>query len=520
MSVTAIVEAMPEAERSAVLRRIAARWQPPRLRYLPTGMQLSPKQELYLSLSQLEAFFGGAAGPGKSTALLAGALQYADVPGYSALILRKSFADLMLPGALMDMASEWLGPTDAKWRSATMSWKFPSTATLTFGYLEHEEQKRRYASSRFHFVGFDELSQFSETQYSFLFSRLRRGAASPLGRAPDGVGAAHVPLRMRSASNPGGAGHEWVKRRLVDASTRHEGAAFVPAKLIENPHLDVASYEESLSHVGPIERERLLRGDWDVTEEGKLFRATLWMSGRYLDAAPRVVRSVRHWDLAASEPSPSYPDPDYTVGTKLGLLESGFVVVLDVTRARLNPGEVEELTRATAEADGRETIIGLEQEPGSAGKGQVEHFRRRVLRGFIVQDDKPTGDKATRAVAVASAMSKGDVLAVRGDWLSSWLSELDGFPAGGHDDQVDSLAGAHTLLLRGGAMTTQVPRGEVPTRVVRDDDAAMRDAPAGLPAPNGKPRAAPAAQGVPRKLNRRGARRIDVNPLGPNQGAL
>lgn len=518
MSVADRIAALPEAERAAVLRRIAAKWQPPRLRYLPTGMSLSAKQELYLSLAQLEAFFGGAAGPGKSTALLAGALQYADVPGYAALILRRSYADLMLPGALMDMATEWLGATDAKWRSATMSWKFPSTATLTFGYLEHEEQKRRYASSRFHYIGFDELSQFTETQYSFLFSRLRRPAASPLGRAPDGTGAQHVPLRMRSASNPGGPGHEWVKRRLVDAHTRHDGAAFVPARLIENPHLDVESYVESLTHVGPIERERLLHGDWDVTEEGKLFRATLWMTGHYLDAAPRVIRSVRHWDFAATEPSPSYPDPDWTVGTKLGLTDDGRVVVLDVKRFRSNPGEVERMVRATAEADGRDIVVGIEEEPGSAGKGQALHYRRHVLRGYIVQAEKPTGDKATRAVAVASAMANGDLDAIRGDWLGPWLSELDGFP-GAHDDQVDSLAGAHTLLLKGGKLSTGVAKGTVPTQLVQSDQETARDVPS-LPEPNGKPQAAAAGQGMPRKLNRRGKPRIDVNPLGPNRGSL
>jgi predicted phage terminase large subunit-like protein len=519
LSVADYVAGLPEHERTAVLRKLAVKWRPPRLRYLPTGMTLSAKQELFLSLAQLEAFFGGAAGPGKSTALLAGALQYADVPGYSALLLRRSYADLMLPGALMDMAQEWLGPTDAKWRSPTMSWKFPSGATLTFGYLEHEEQKRRYASARFHYIAFDELSQFTETQYEFLFSRLRRPAASPHGRAPDGMGAHQIPLRMRAASNPGGAGHNWVKRRLVDVKTRRSGAAFIPSRLIENPHLDVASYEQSLSHVGPVERERLLRGDWDVTEEGTLFRATLWCAERYLDAAPSdLVRCVRHWDLAASEPSPSYPDPDWTVGTLLGLRESGRVAVLDVKRFRSNPGDVEQMIRATAEADSRDVRIGIEQEPGSAGKGQADHYRLKVLRGFIVEADKVTGDKATRAVAVASAMSKGDVDVVRAAWVPEWLAELDGFPKG-HDDQVDSLSGAHTLLVKGGPLSSAVPRGDVvPQRVVREDSTA-RDVPE-LPEPNGKPLAAGATQGIPKRLNRRGASRVDVTPFGPNRGGL
>lgn len=520
MSLAAYVEALPDEERTAVLRKLAARWQPPRLRYLPGGMQMSAKQEIFLSLAQLEAFFGGAAGPGKSTALLAGALQYADVPGYAALILRRSYADLMLPGALMDMATEWLGLTDARWSAKTMSWTFPSRATLTFGYLEHEEQKRRYASSRFHYIAFDELTQFTETQYSFLFSRLRRPAASPLGRAPDGMGAHQVPLRMRAASNPGGPGHRWVRRRLVNAQTRHKGAAFVPAKLIENPHLDVESYAESLDHVGPIEKERLLKGDWDVTEEGKLFRATLWMAERYLDEAPDdVIRKVRVWDLAASEPSPNYPDPDYTVGTLLGLRSNGHAVVLDVKRFRLNPGDVEEMVQATAAQDGRETRIGIEQEPGSSGKGQAEHYELHVLRGYIVESDKVTGDKATRATAVAAAMSKKRLWAVRAGWLPEWLEEHDGFDgkesSGKHDDQVDSLSGAYTLLMEGGAMQTEVPEGRVPVRVVRSDGE-ERVEPVRLPEPNGKPQAAGAVQGRPARIDRTRTR-IDVTPRGPGR---
>jgi hypothetical protein len=228
VSVAERIERMPEAERHALLRRLAAKWHPPRLRYLPGGMTMSAKHELYLSLGQLEAFFGGAAGPGKSTALLAGALQYADVPGFSALILRRTYADLALPGALMDMAAEWLSQTDAHWRPGTFTWRFPSTATITFGHLEHEEQKRRYASSRYQYIAFDELTQFSETQYAFLFSRLRRPAAALLGRAPDAAHALGLePGRARpwlGQAPPGGPGDAPRGRGLRPGAADREPA--------------------------------------------------------------------------------------------------------------------------------------------------------------------------------------------------------------------------------------------------------------------------------------------------------
>ncbi len=170
----------------------------------------TPRQKDFLWLDCLEAFYGGAAGGGKSSALLMAALQLVDIPGYSAIIFRQTYADLALPGALMDRSFEWLLPTDAKWNATEKKWLFPSGATLNFGYLESENDKYRYRSSEFQFIGFDELTNFTETQYRFLFSRLRR------------TNSINVPLRMRSASNPGGVGHDWVKTRFVGSATARQ----------------------------------------------------------------------------------------------------------------------------------------------------------------------------------------------------------------------------------------------------------------------------------------------------------
>ena len=151
----------------------------------------TPKQLAFLLLGGQEALFGGSAGGGKTDALLMAALQSVDTPGYAALVLRRTYADLSLPGALMDRAQEWLGPTAARWHDTEKTWAFPSGATITFGYLEHELDKFRYQGSELSFCAFDELTQFTESQYRYLFSRLRRLAGSD------------IPLRMRSASNPG-----------------------------------------------------------------------------------------------------------------------------------------------------------------------------------------------------------------------------------------------------------------------------------------------------------------------------
>lgn len=222
----------------------------PYIRAIPTD-----KQAAFLLLDAREALYGGAAGGGKSQALLMAALQYADVPGYAALLLRRTLTDLALPGALMDRAADWLAGTPARWSQKDKTWTFPSGATLTFGYLDHPSHRYRYQSSEFQFIGFDELTQFGESEYTYLFSRLRRRTD------------VLAPLRMRSASNPGGIGHDWVRRRFLIDGVR-QGRLFVPAGLDDNPHMDRASYAQNLGALDPLTRDRLLKGDWDIADDG------------------------------------------------------------------------------------------------------------------------------------------------------------------------------------------------------------------------------------------------------------
>ncbi len=226
--------------------------------HVPSARQ-SEALRLYRTL---EVFYGGAAGGGKSDWLLMAALQYVDEPGYSAILLRRTYTDLALPGALMDRAHAWLSGTDAHWNGDKRVWEFPSGATLTFGYLDHENDKYRYQSSEFQFIGFDEVTQFEETQYLYLFSRLRRLAGST------------VPLRMRAASSPDGIGFDWVKRRFITEGPG-QGICYVPARLEDNPYLDREEYEQSLEKLAlgdPLTYQRLREGSWEERQGTDLRR--------------------------------------------------------------------------------------------------------------------------------------------------------------------------------------------------------------------------------------------------------
>lgn len=143
-----------------------------------------PPQQAFLLLSFIaEVFYGGAAGGGKSDAGLMGSLQYADVPGYSALIIRRTYADLSLPGAIMERAGQWLAGTDARKRDGGKLWEFPTAdprrpATLQFGYAQTHADVYRYQGAEFQSIFVDELTHFEERTYRYLFSRLR-GPALP-----------------------------------------------------------------------------------------------------------------------------------------------------------------------------------------------------------------------------------------------------------------------------------------------------------------------------------------------------
>lgn len=358
------------------------------------------------------------------------ALQYADCPGYSAMLFRRTYSDLSLPGALMDRANEWLRGTDARWNDQRKTWTFPSGATLSFGYMEGEADKYRYQGAEFQMVGFDELTQFTETQYEYLFSRLRR---------LEGVG---IPLRMRSASNPGGVGHQWVKRRFI-GEPREPGRVFISARLEDNPHLDQVAYETSLLQLDHVTRAQLRQGDWDILAAGNKFKRE-WFE--IVPVVPADCKRVRFWDLAATEPKPGQ-DPDFSVGALVGFDGHGKYYMLDVQRTQATPAGVEALVRQTAQLDGVGVTIAMEQEPGSSGKALGDHYRRNVLQGYAFYPIPSTGSKEVRANPVSAQAEAGNVKLLEGKWNGPLLDELALFPmAGVHDDQVDAVSGAFGWL--------------------------------------------------------------------------
>ena len=402
-------------------------------KYIPHKPTL--KQAEFLTDPTPEVLFGGAAGGGKSDALLMGALQWVNYPKYASIILRTSYQDLTLPEGLIPRSHEWLDGTNAKWREQSHTWEFPKGSSLTFGYLENSNDVYRYKSSAYQFIGWEELTEFPrEYDYTYMFSRKRKLKGS------------NIPTLVRSTSNPDGIGSNWVYDRFQpdNSEKRDPSRNFISSLLDDNPHIDQEDYERALANLDPVTQLQLRKGIWKVTKEGNKFKRD-WFRYVELEDVPIEGNTVRYWDLAATEPKKGR-DPDWTVGVKAKFYD-GIYYIEDIQRFRGSPGDVEQHIKDTAEMDGFNVSIYIEQEPGSSGKIVIDDFARKILAGYPFRGDRPTGSKEVRANVFSAACFNENVKLVRAPWNSEFINECIAFPSPGvHDDQVDAASGAITKL--------------------------------------------------------------------------
>lgn len=408
----------------------------PRLtKYIPINP--TPKQAAALLMNEKrEMLYGGAAGGGKSVYQLAAALQYVDIPGYAAILFRKTYSDLNLPGALLHMSKEWLMPFvqtgEVKWSEKKNMYTFPSGATLSFGYLESDNDCFRYQGAEFQYIGIDECTHISPPNYRYLHSRLRK------------VKGIEAPLRFRATANPGGQYGEYYYNRFF-VEGEEKGRVFLSAGLNDNPHLDAEEYITSLDELDPVTREQLLNGNWSIKEAGDMF-TRMWFTDHVESSdVPAGTQFVRFWDMASTDPkkrkSKDRRDPDYTVGFKIGM-HQGIYFIEDIVRVQKGPADVEKIIKDTAEEDGYSCAIRMEQEPGSSGDITIDHYARNVLVGYDFDGVRSTGSKVERARPAAAAAKKGLVKVVKGcSNLTPFFDELDLFPYGAKDDTIDGFSG-------------------------------------------------------------------------------
>jgi len=374
-----------------------------------------------------QALYGGAAGGGKSDALLMAAAQYVDQPEFAGCIFRRTFADLSLPGAIMDRALDWWkNAPGVHWDGTNKTFRFPSGAKVSFAYLQHPGDELRYQGAEFQLVNWDELTQFPDRRpYRYLLSRIRRPANSS------------IPLRALSASNPGGPGHPWVAEDF-DVEIDAHGFPFYPARVVDNPYIDRDAYVAGLMHLHPTTRAQLLAGDWRAREPGDYFRRE-WF-GPLLDPAvdtwpSRDCRRVRWWDLAASVKEGSA----HTAGVKMARHRSGVYAVEHCASFKATPGQRDSRIVDIAKSDGPIVTVGLEIEPGSGGIAQVESIAEKLkAHGIRCAYARPRSEHSDREkVYVVRAPSSGNGKAARCDPVAACLER--GYSRRGEGEEWDSV---------------------------------------------------------------------------------
>lgn len=430
-------------------------------------------QEAFLSTPADIAIYGGAAGGGKSWALLAEPARHIHNPDFGAVFFRRTTPQIRNEGGLWDESLKTYSPLGSEPKSHILQHVFPSGAKATMAHLEHDKTVLNYQGSQIPLICFDELTHFTAKQFWYMVSRNRsmcgvrpyiRATTNPdadswvadfiawwidqetgypipqrsgvlrwFVRVGDTIKWADAPEDLQGYKDPGG---DTIPPKSV---------TFISAKLTDNKALMSADpgYMASLMALPTVERERLLGGNWKIRPAAGLYFQRSWCE--IVEAVPANLTIVRGWDFAAT-PKTESNDPDWTAGTKIGRDNHGNYYVLDHVRDRLGPMGVRRLLLNTAIADGNQVRIDIPQDPGAAGKDQVLGMTK-MLVGYNVRSAPVTGDKITRFNGFSAQAEGGNVYVLRGRWNEDWFDALEGFPEAVHDDDVDSTSQAFNALV-------------------------------------------------------------------------
>lgn len=459
-----------------------------------------PQREFYDSDCE-EVLYGGAAGGGKTMSAVALPLPWIDHKDLRVLILRRRSVDL---DDLIDKAKKIYRDGDATSprpyagarhdttfvASPAHTATFPRGGRVRFDHCQNADDWEKYQGQEYAIIVFEELTQFLEKQYLEVKTRLR--SASP-----------GLPRKIRATTNPGGRGAGWVFKRWrfwLDPEATIPGRAlrtasdgrklppaapgeilwikrgpdgeeivtekgdseassrtFIPARLRDNPTLLATdpNYHLRLRDNDPIRAKQLEEGDWLAKPAAGLYFRREWVGEEMVDA-PADTIWARAWDLAASEPTVAYPDPDWTAGVLLGRsFSTGLFYFGGAERVQTGPGGVRALVKVTAASDGVAIPIVLPQDPGQAGKDQAASYAQD-LTGHTVVSRPVSGAKAvrygpfsTQANPASTGAAMGRVRIVRGAKnVNAWLAVNEAFDGLEleHDDDADATADAFNYL--------------------------------------------------------------------------
>jgi predicted phage terminase large subunit-like protein len=455
------------------------------------------KQEFFLSTSADLGFYGGAAGGGKTWALLMEPLYHYKTPGFGAVIFRRTYPEIVKKGGMWEESEKLYRLLGGTPREGPLEWAFTlpqdHQTTIGFAHCQHEKDVLSWKGAQIPLIGIDQVESFTEFQFWYLLSRNRsmcgvrpylRATCNPVpdddaiggwlhrliqwwidpetGLSIEGrSGVVRWFVRMDEQLLWANSPQQLVERYPGDicplsvhdcadfkgglACPKHHAKSltFISSRLQDNPALMRADpgYHATLLSLPLVERERLLGGNWNARPTaGKVFNLA-WFE--IVRQAPMQLTRVRFWDKAGTEEG-----GDWTAGVKMGKdPATGLVYVEDVVRGQWSAHQREQVIKQTAQLDGHDVQIYVEQEPGSGGKESAQTSILN-LQGYVAFADPVRGDKVKRAYPLSAYAEARNVKIVEGQWNRCYLDELHGFDPENSlkKDQVDASSGAFNKL--------------------------------------------------------------------------
>jgi predicted phage terminase large subunit-like protein len=447
--------------------------------------QSGPQTKFFETTADI-AIYGGAAYCGKTFALLLDFARFANDPQYRAVIFRRTSPQITNEGGLFDTAGDIYPPVGAIPKITTHEYEFPSGATIRFAHLQHEKTKFDWQGAQLDRLGYDELSHFTESQFFYLLSRVRspHGVATKIraGTNPDAeswvarfiewwIGEDGYPDRdkagvLRYFVRIDGEikwGDSWqalaqqypdLVATVGDYSTKllqPLSVTFVPGTLFDNIIGVTAdpTYLGKLQSLHPVERDRLLGGNWKVRYMQGLVFSRQWFNVLPPELAPTSGLECRFWDIAATAKELATSNHYYTAGTKMNRTGDRYTILHSVWD-QVGPSEVENLIVSTAKIDGKRCIVRFELEGGANAVIFANSLVQKLRQlGFNAEFKAPRGDKVARALPFATAAHNNEVDLLQGLWNETYLDcalKFDGTPKPLVNDVIDSSSGCFNEL--------------------------------------------------------------------------
>ena len=463
-------------------------------------------QTMFIETKADITVYGGAAGSGKTSALL---MSCADrrkmkVKGYNATVFRVSNPQITNPGGLLDESRLLYEDIGGKVTSKPLDWTFEKSAyiaknvKISFRHIQYEKDVKNYQGAQICLLCFDELTHFSEQTFFYMISRNRSGCGvKPQVKCtcnPDADswvaeliswwideetglpikerrGVIRYFVRIENEKKESTMYWADTKEELIEEhgdryyktykqKLRPKSFTFIYGTIEDNKKLLAVDpdYMANLQALHPVERERLLRGNWKIRlEAGTIFDRNWFIE---IDAMPDLslyeTQEIAFWDFASTSKETANTTAEfnrsyYTARVKMLMCQGNFYVT-HVQWRRIKGGNIYDWVSETAKIDGEHVKICWELEGGSAGNIVAADFKEKLLEenpNYVIHAVKPQGDKVMRAIKAATAASNGKMHVLKSDWTNEYLNSLQDFDGSRQpliNDVTDATSGAYNEL--------------------------------------------------------------------------